>query len=172
MSLDHPSTRSKRSDVDREEARAWVGFYRLVRTDVPLATEVIAQLDADPQMKQRHLALYLSCRQSLRRHKLRQQRDKRIGEFVRRICHGIVVAPIHAFQRGARLAVACLPPSSREPALPQVRRLARDPGFANARSEFEQREATLAPTPSTPPDPTPAGSWQPGIAASAARTSA
>jgi hypothetical protein len=81
MSFDQPKVRTKRSGIEHEEERAWVGFYQRVRSDAAIATEVMAQLDADPEMKRRHLALCLCCKQSLRTHKARQQRDKRIGQF-------------------------------------------------------------------------------------------
>jgi len=76
-SFQSPSPR--RSTIDIEEQRAWVGFYKRVGRDVALAAEVMAQLDGDAEMKRRHLALYLSCKQSIRVHKARQARDKRIG---------------------------------------------------------------------------------------------
>jgi hypothetical protein len=144
MSFDQPKARNKRSGIDHEEERAWVGFYRRVRGDAALAAEVMAQLDADPEMKRRHLALYLCCKQSLRAHKARQQRDKRIGQFVRWVCNGMFVVPIRALQRGGQLAVECLPEAAREPAAPKVRKLARDPEFATAQSVFQQQAAASA----------------------------
>jgi hypothetical protein len=142
MSFDQPKVRNKRSGIDHEEERAWVGFYRRVRSDASVATEVMAQLDADPEMKRRHLALYLSCKQSLRTHKARQQRDKRIGQFVRWLCHCMFVAPIRALQRGGQLAVECLPDTPREPAVPKVRKLASETEFAAAQSVFQQQAAS------------------------------
>jgi hypothetical protein len=141
MSYDSPKGRSKRSGIDHEEERAWVGFYRRVHGDAAVATEVLAQLDADPEMKRRHLALYLYCKQSLRTHKSRQQRDKRVGQFVRWLCHGLFIAPIRALQRGVQLAVECLPEATREPAVPKVRKLARETEFAVAPA-FQQGEGS------------------------------
>jgi len=144
MSFDHPKVRSKRSGIDHEEERAWVGFYRRARSDASVSTEVMAQLDADPEMKRRHLALYLCCKQSLRTHKARQQRNKRIGRFVRWLGHYLYVVPIHALQRIGQLAVECLPEAKREPAVPTVRKLARETEFAAAKSVFQQGEASSA----------------------------
>lgn len=144
MSYDSLKVRSKRSGIDHEEERAWVGFYRRVRSDASVATEVMAQLDADPEMKRRHLALYLCCKQALRTHKSRQQRDKRIGQFVRWLCHCLFVVPIHALRRIGQFAVECLPEATREPAVPKVRKLAREPEFAVAQSVFQQGEAPSA----------------------------
>ena len=70
--------RAKRFGVEFEEERAWVSFYRRVRHDATLATEVLAQLEADPEMKRKHLALVLCCKESLRGHKSRRARNKRI----------------------------------------------------------------------------------------------
>lgn len=142
MSFDHPKVRSKRSGIDHEEERAWIGFYRHVRSDSAIATEIMTQLDADPAMKRRHLALYLCCKQSLRSQKARQQRDKRIGQFVRWLGHCLVVMPIHALQRIGQLAVECLPEAKREPAVPKVLKLARETEFAAAQSVFQQQAAS------------------------------
>ena len=63
--------RAKRFGVEFEEERAWVSFYRRVRHDATLATEVLAQLEADAEMKRTHLALVLCCKEALRAHKAR-----------------------------------------------------------------------------------------------------
>lgn len=144
MPFDPPKVRTKRSGIDQEEERAWVGFYRRVRSDAAVAAEVMAQLDTDPEMKRRHLALYLCCKQSLRTHKARQQRDKRIGQFVRWLFRGLFSAPIRALRRGGQLAVECLPEATREPAVPKVRQLATEPEFAQAQSAFQQQTAASA----------------------------
>jgi hypothetical protein len=138
-----PSTlrpKPRRTSVATEEERAWIGFYRRACHDVALATEVLAQLDADPEMKRLHLALYLSCRESLRTHAEREQRNTRIGLSVRWLLRGLFVALPAALgrrlRRGSDVAVACLPEVDAEPASAQVRRLASDPGFDAARSAF------------------------------------
>jgi len=151
MSFEKPRLRPKRSGVESEEERAWVSFYRRVRADVVIATEVLAQLEADPESKRAHLALYLCCKESLRMHKARNARNKRIGLFVRWLCHGAFNVPLQGLRRGLRLggdiAVECLPEPGKEPAVPQVRRLASDPEFANAAAGFGQSGAasTVAP---------------------------
>lgn len=89
MSLEKAPPRPKRSSVEQEEERAWISFYRRVGNDPALATEVLVQLDCDPQMKRMHLALYLCCRQSLQMNRERQARNKRIGQFVRWLCAGL-----------------------------------------------------------------------------------
>jgi len=73
-----------RSSVAVEEERVWIAFYRRV-ADPAIALEVIQHLDADADLKRTHSALYLSCKESLRRKKARQIRTKRIRNFVRKI---------------------------------------------------------------------------------------
>jgi hypothetical protein len=128
--------RAKRFGVEFEEERAWVSFYRRVRHDATLATEVLAQLEADPEMKRTHLALVLCCKEALRSHKARQARNKRIGQFVRWLCHGLFAAPMRAMRGGADIAIECLPEMGKEPAVRQVRRLTREAEFAQAQSAF------------------------------------
>ena len=84
-----PRPKPRRSCVAAEEERAWIGFYRRVANDAALATEVLAQLDADAEMKRTHLALDLSCKEALRTHAEREQRHARIAAFVRRMVHGL-----------------------------------------------------------------------------------
>ena len=62
--------------------------------DPAIAAEVMAQLEADVDMKRTHLALYLCCKESLRVHKARQARNKRIGQFVRGLGHALLVRPM------------------------------------------------------------------------------
>ncbi len=144
MSFDQPKVRNKRSGIDREEERIWISFYRRVRSDSTIATELMAQLEADPEMKRRHLALYLCCKQSLRAYKARQQRDRRIGELLRWLGHCLIVVPIHALQRSGQLALACLPEATREPARLKVRTLAKETESATAQSAVQQAAASPA----------------------------
>ena len=171
-SFHSPSPR--RSTIDIEEQRAWVGFYRRVGRDVALAAEVMAQLDGDAEMKRRHLALYLSCKQSLRVHKARQARDKRIGQWLRLLVHWTLQRPVafvggvmqKAYHRTADVldvAIAAAPPASPatskrgarpaaardadsrpEPAAAQVRQLLGDAEFADAHVRF-QHQAGMSP---------------------------
>lgn len=145
MSLEKPRPRPRRSGIESEEERAWVGFYQRVGRDPAIAAEVMAQLESDSEMKRTHLALYLCCKESLRRHKARQARNKRIGHFVRWLCHGLFVRPLSSLQKGLRhgsdIAVECLPEVVKEPAVAQVRRLARETEFTTAHTAFEQQAA-------------------------------
>ena len=133
----HPP--AKRFGVEFEEERARVSYYRRVRHDAALAAEVLAQLEADAEMRRTHLALVLCCKESLRDHKARQARNKRIGEFVRWLCLGVFSAPSRAMRRGAEIAVECLPETGKEPAVHQVRRLKREHEFTQARSAFNSK---------------------------------
>lgn len=153
--------RAKCFGVEFEEERTWVTFYRRVGHDVALAGEVLSQLEADPEMKRNHLALYLCCKESLRSHKTRQARNKRVGQFVRWLCHGLFLRPALALrrglQRGGDLAVECLPTAVREPTLPQVRQFPRQPEFAQAHSDFDELVASAS---------TPDGAAGPGVTGS------
>jgi hypothetical protein len=141
-----PRPRSRRFGTDFEEERTWVTFYRRVGHDVALAGEVLAQLEADAEMKRDHLALYLCCKESLRNHKARQARNKRVGQFVRWLCHGLLLRPALALQRGLQqgrnMAVECLPVSVRQPAVPQVRHFPRKAESAQAHSDFDELVAS------------------------------
>lgn len=128
--------RAKRFGVEFEEEQAWVSFYRRVRHDAALAAEVLAQLEADAEMKRTHLALVLCCKESLRDHKARQARNKRIGQFVRWLCQALLSAPTRAMRRGVEIAVECLPETGKEPAVRQIRKLKREPEFTQAHSAF------------------------------------
>ena len=141
--------RAKRFGVEFEEERAWVTFYRRVGHDVTIAAEVLTQLEADPEMKRTHLALYLCCKESLRSHKARQARNKRIGQFVRWLCSGLFTAPARLLRRGGDMALECLPETAKEPAAPQVRRLTREPEFARAQASFDPQAAVPAVAPAT-----------------------
>lgn len=143
MPLEKPRPHSRRTSIETEEARAWVSFYRRVGRDSAIATEVMTQLESDPELKRLHLALYLCCKESLRRHKARQARHQRIGQFVRRLCHSVLVQPWRSLQAGLRhgrdVVIECLPEVDTEPAVAQVHRLAADAEFAAAHAAFEQQ---------------------------------
>lgn len=151
MSLDKPRVRPKRSSLDIEEARAWIGFYRGVGNDPVIAAEVMTQLDTDPEMKRAHLALYLCCKQSLRTHKATAARNKRIAQFVRWVLHGLVMVPAQALSRALRqgrdIAVECMPEVRKEPALSQVKRLKKEAEFAEAQATFEAQPASSSNAP-------------------------
>ena len=85
-------TRPYRTSVALEEERLWVGFYRRVANPA-IAAEVIQHLDGDADQKRTHPALYLRCKESLRKKKARQARAKRIRNFMRRILGGLLRGP-------------------------------------------------------------------------------
>lgn len=145
----------RRSGLAFEEERAWVSFYRRAGKDPAIAAEVLAQLDADPEMKRTHLALYLCCRESLRLQQARKARHQRIGQFVRWLFRGLFVgtptATRRALGRASELAVACLPDGGVEPATAQVQRLSKDPKVRTARTTFKAPAASGAPPSDTLP---------------------
>lgn len=162
--------RAKRFGVEFEEERAWVTFYRRVGHDVTIATEVLTQLEADPEMKRTHLALYLCCKESLRSHKARQARNKRIGQFVRWLCSGLFTAPARLLRRGGDMALECLPETAKEPAALQVRRLTREAEFARAQASFDPQASVpaVAPAAATAAELSPSSSTRPKAARAAA----
>ena len=112
-------TRPYRTSVALEEEKMWVGFYRCVGNPA-IAAEVIRHLDADAEQKRSHPALYLRCKESLRRKKARQARTKHIRRFMRRILGGLLRRPesnLHPqLRRNASIVVEALSDSMREPA--------------------------------------------------------
>src|ERR1700682_5119095 len=98
-------TRPYRTSVALEEERLWVGFYRRVGNPA-IAAEVIQHLDADADQKRTHPALYLRCKESVRRKKARQARTKRIRSFMRRILGGLLRHSESSLRPHPRLAAA------------------------------------------------------------------
>ncbi|MES2264289.1 MAG: hypothetical protein V4724_37755 [Pseudomonadota bacterium] len=141
-------SRSQRHGVAFEEEKVWISFYRRVG-DPAIAVEVMNQLDSDPELKRMYLALYLRCKESLRTHKARQERNKRIGQFVRMLLHAVFVLPLAGMQRwlrhGGDIAVECLPEVAREPAARRVQKLSKEAEFEQAKSTFSE-QAPAKPT--------------------------
>ena len=98
-------TRPYRTSVALEEERLWVGFYRRVGNPA-IAAEVIQHLDGDADQKRTHPALYLRCKESLRKKKARQARTKRIRSFMRRILDGLLRNPSATCARNCGIAPA------------------------------------------------------------------
>ncbi len=147
MPLDNLSPRSLRSAVRTEEERVWVSFYQRVSRDTAMAADVMAQLEADPEMKRLHLGLYLRCRQAQRRHKERQARHKRVGQWIRQFARTVLLGPWLAagsvLAGGRDLLVASLPTPRAEPAGSRSRRLVKQPGYAAARAAFDDADTVI-----------------------------
>lgn len=115
--------RSYRSSVALEEESVWIAFYRHV-SDPAVAAEVIGHLEADAELKRTHPALYLSCKESLRKAKARVARRKRVRSVLRRVLRALV--PNNEDRRrttlphAGRLPLEAIPPvRSRDvPAMP------------------------------------------------------
>ncbi|MCE4369723.1 hypothetical protein [Xanthomonas hortorum] len=127
-----------------EEKRAWASFYARVGKESTLAAEVVAQLDKDSELKRAHLALYLSCRESLRTQSAREARNQRIAQAVRWLFHVLFAVPakllVGGLSRGTDIALASLPQEAkREPAVRQVRRIARSKTFSADKAQFDQQ---------------------------------
>jgi hypothetical protein len=127
----------KRNSLETEEIRTWARFYRESGDNPALAHEILKQLDLDRLQRQAHLGLYLSCKESLRRHKARQVRNALIGRRVRALFRGVFVAlpgSIRAaFGAAGSIAVECLPESDGLPepsATPARKRNGRERGLS------------------------------------------
>ena len=122
-----------------EEDRAWAQLYAAIR-HASAAEEVVKQLDADPQSKRNHLALYIRAKATLREQKAVDVRNQRIGSFVRRALTVLVAAPIRLLRNvlstSTGVAVEMLPPVRREPARVRTAALKNDPDFASAKDRF------------------------------------
>jgi len=143
-----PRTRITRpycTSVALEEEGVWVGFYRRVGNPA-IAAEVIQHLDADADQKRTHPALYLRCKESLRRKKARQARTKRIRSFIRRILKGLLRRsesnPRPQLGHHARIAVEGLAESMREPAQPAVKSRLQTAELAAAQTDGGQPNAS------------------------------
>lgn len=84
---------SSRRDVAAEaEEKVWAGFYRSV-ADSDIAAELIAHMDKDADCRQRYPGLYLRCKQSVRRQRLRQARSQRLASIARMILRAVFLTP-------------------------------------------------------------------------------
>jgi hypothetical protein len=130
--------------TSREEERVWIGFYRRVG-DPEVASDLIEQMEADSEVKARHLGLYLRCKQSLRHEKARRAKAKAIARAVETLLKLLVMAPV------ARLVslwnffgAVCLNwlPETSEPAAKQMRKIRKGAASSKATCVEEQRETT------------------------------
>lgn len=122
-----------------EEDRAWSQLYTAIGQP-STAEEVVKQLEADPQAKRTHLALYIRAKTTLREQKAVDARNQRIGSFVRTALALVVLGPfrwLRSFRSfAAGVAVETLPPVRREPARSRANSLRGDPDFAPAKDRF------------------------------------
>jgi hypothetical protein len=116
-----------------EEERAWAALYSAIHRP-STAEEVVRHLDADPQAKRSHLALYIMARATLRERRASQARTRRIAAIVRVFPAVLVYGPLrllvseYALIRDALLAA--LPALKWQPTATCPRRLKADPEFA------------------------------------------
>jgi hypothetical protein len=100
----------------------------------------------DPQ----RAVLNRHCKAAQRRLKERQARHMRLGLWLRSSLRTVLLEPVLTLvpflASGPDLLLASLPSPRTEPANPQARRLARQPGCAAARASFEQEGGLAAPS--------------------------
>ena len=120
-----------------EEDRAWFHLYRRAGEHA-VAAEVVQHLDSDVEAKRTHLALYLRCRETLRKQKVSQARRQRIGSFVRQMMGLAFIGPFRVLDVISRycggVALEMLPEKRREPAVTRMHQLKDDPKFAQAKA--------------------------------------
>ena len=130
----------------QEEDRAWAYLYRDA-DDATAAAEVVKHLDCDPEIRRVHTALYLRCKQAIRRQKLRQERDQRIADAIKLTIATVVIRPLRALRSmlfgGGAVALEMLPHSRKEPAVPRLQELRDTPEFAQAIATVPATTATV-----------------------------
>jgi len=144
MSNDKPRSRFP-AGFNAEEKRAWAGFYARVGKDPLLAAELIAQLDKDAELKRAHLALYMSSKEAMRAHQQRLSRNQRIAHAIRWLYRALFAVPakwlVGGLRRSTDIALASLPEeASGEPAIRQVKRIARSGTFTADKAEFDKQQ--------------------------------
>ncbi len=158
-------TRAKRPAIEREEEKAWIRFYRQVGSDPVLATEILAHLATDAELRHRHSALYLCSKQSLHAHKARRDQYRRMSENLRWLTRVLLVTPIallagaalRARQRAGEIAAALQAPQDAEPALAKLGSLLADADIAAAQVAFRNTASETSGTTSTCVDGTQTG---------------
>lgn len=124
-----------------EEDRAWFHLYRDAGKP-SAAREVVQILDADPDERRAHYALYMICRQTLREQKAREARNQRIAAFVGMMLAAVFVSPWRALRtlatRSGEIALELLPETRQEPAVQQLRRVRKSKTFAQASSDYRE----------------------------------
>lgn len=143
--------RPRRSSVEHEEDQIWIRFYRSAG-DADSAAELIDYLGSDPELKRKHAALFLKCKQTVRKARQRQAKARRIGHFVRVALRTVLVTPFLALRSALRLggdiAVECLPEAGAdpavEPAVRRVKKLARKPVFVQDELVFAKAGSDAA----------------------------
>lgn len=148
-------TRPSKSSVAFAEETAWVDFYKRIG-DPAVAKEVIEYLDANPDEKRQHPALYLRAKESVRRNEERLHRAQRIGSFVRTVVGVVVIGPVSfvagLLRGGRQIGLECLPEvrnatPRREPARRRIVKLTKESEFSKANGVFtppQTAESTTA----------------------------
>jgi len=144
--MENENRRGSRKErwASREEERVWTGFYRCVG-DPEVASDLIEQMEADSEVKARHLGLYLRCKQALRRERARRARAKAIAPVVEALLRFLVIAPAARLIGFSNfIGAICLNwlPETSEPATRQMRKIRKaGAGTKSNRGEVEQDAA-------------------------------
>lgn len=115
--------------VAQAEEAAWIEFYEGVQ-DPALAAQLIQHFNTSADLQKSHAALHLKAKRSLQLAKAREERNQRIGHFVRALFGALFNAVLIGRRAAADardIAVECLPAPPvampQEPAVKRVRRM-------------------------------------------------
>ncbi|WP_156894839.1 hypothetical protein [Janthinobacterium sp. 1_2014MBL_MicDiv] len=118
----------RRSLIELEEERVWVGLYRRA-ADPVVAAELVAYMEHSGEMRTHHSGLYLRCKHVLRREKARQVRLRKVSASLRWAVHLVFGVPFAFTLRLLRsmgtILLACLPERD-DNAVIQLRKLTSD----------------------------------------------
>lgn len=131
------------ASVAQQEDNAWAHLYRRAG-EAPLAQQVVEHFDLNPELRRAHPALYLCCRESLRRDKARQARWTRLRKLARRLLAWLRVKPERSAPRRS--------PAKRFPVEVGARRPPGDGPLGDVlATAIVKRELSLPPHPRSAP---------------------
>jgi hypothetical protein len=112
--------------TSREEEKVWTGFYRKAGDPV-VAADLMEQMEADSDVKARHLGLYIRCKQSLRHEKARRARVRFAAQLVQAMVRMLCVRPVSVARGVLQFlgAVVVMTTGWDEPAVRQMRNVRR-----------------------------------------------
>ena len=137
-----------------DEDRAWAAVYAAINKP-STSEEVIRQLDADPQSKRDHLALYIMAKATLRQRKLTHARVRGVATIARLTLHVVIVAPARLIAGEYTMIrdslLAALPAIHPEPAAVRASLSRSEPASSAANDLFGMASSDTADLPITKP---------------------
>ncbi|MCG2583869.1 hypothetical protein [Massilia sp. TS11] len=121
---DHGNSRprSRRTLVDAEEDKVWVGFYRSIE-DAAIASDLVQYFDANPEMRHRRPGLYIKAKQSMRSSWERRANAKRVAHAIQAAAF-VMLRPWYIARQAlhfiGRVVLDTLPPAHERSRVPNV----------------------------------------------------